>query len=270
MKREHKIFITFVFLLSLYISAHEHFNADLKQDANSNTGNVLNAGLQMQGDGAAGLNARQNSIKGEDEAALFKETNGDLGEGIENKTTPLSAEKSGAIKNNTIYKAQDAARALAENIEKAVYEKTGIRKKIQNIMNEKAFELGMKQTMFFNPTGLDISRASPGSFGSAKDVFVLLKYILEKNAGILSETKNKSFFAAPLNQDSREFLNTNLLLDSVPEIMFGKTGYTDLSGGNLALVLRIKKTDYAVIILNSGFYSRFYDTEKIISEIKRN
>ena len=164
----------------------------------------------------------------------------------------------------------DAARALAENIEKAVYEKTGIRKKIQNIMNEKAFELGMKQTMFFNPTGLDISRASPGSFGSAKDVFVLLKYILEKNAGILSETKNKSFFAAPLNQDSREFLNTNLLLDSVPEIMFGKTGYTDLSGGNLALVLRIKKTDYAVIILNSGFYSRFYDTEKIISEIKRN
>src|SRR3989344_1178579 len=111
MKREHKIFITFVFLLSLYISAHEHFNADLKQDANSNTGNVLNAGLQMQGDGAAVLNARQNSIKGEDEAALFKETNGDLGEGIENKTTPLSAEKSGAIKNNTIYKAQDGARA---------------------------------------------------------------------------------------------------------------------------------------------------------------
>ena len=85
-----------------------------------------------------------------------------------------------------------------------------------------------------------------------------------------SRTKNKSFFAAPLNQDSREFLNTNLLLDSVPEIMFGKTGYSDLSGGNLALVLRIKKTDYAVIILNSGFYSRFYDTEKIISEIKRN
>ena len=59
--------------------------------------------------------------------------------------------------------------------------------------------------------------------------------------------------------------NTNILTKKFNNIFISKTGYTDLAGGNLAVVINIKSSKIAIVVLSSTFKERFSDVEKLIN-----
>lgn len=140
---------------------------------------------------------------------------------------------------------------------------------ITEFMNKKAENLGTG-ARFNNSSGLDINGNIAGAYGSPKDVFIFIKHILENNPRILQKTKEKSIILSSVSGESHKFLNTNAVLDEIPEIIAGKTGYTNLSGGNLAVVFEKSGGDkFIIVVLRSSYDGRFEDVKLIISVIKK-
>jgi len=111
-----------------------------------------------------------------------------------------------------------------------------------NKMNQKAKELGMANTYFVDTTGLD-----PGNVSTATDLVLLTKEIL-KHPDLVKILGTRKY---------RDFENRNKLL-ALPNVIAGKTGFTDEAGECLMLV-----TDkYISIVLNAE--DRFEQSEKLI------
>ena len=128
-----------------------------------------------------------------------------------------------------------------------------------SLMNQKAAELGLTQTYFFNPTGLDISESQSGAYGSVKDMADLFLYILKEKASLFEITRYST-----LKIDSREFKNTNIISNEIPRVIFSKTGFSDLAGGNLAMVVDRGFENYVIIVvMGSTEQGRFEDVKKL-------
>lgn len=130
------------------------------------------------------------------------------------------------------------------------------------LMNKKARELGLAQTYFLNPTGLDFSAATAGAFGSAKNAAELIAYGLEHYPSMFEITSY-----GKLSVGSRRFKNTNKLVEKIPGIVAGKTGFSDLAGGNLVIVADMG-LEYPIIIavLGSSEKGRFEDVKILYDE----
>jgi D-alanyl-D-alanine carboxypeptidase (penicillin-binding protein 5/6) len=131
------------------------------------------------------------------------------------------------------------------------------------LMNEKAKELNLNQTYFLNATGLDLSENVSGGYGSAKDIAKLLLYVIKNDSSLIETTRLNS-----LTLHSREFKNTDEIVNEVPGFIAGKTGYSDLAGGNLAVVAD-KGYGHPVIIvvLGSTLEGRFNDVKTLYNLI---
>ncbi len=155
-----------------------------------------------------------------------------------------------------IESSNDAAHALAEVI--------GVEGFV-SLMNLKSEELGLKNTYFFNPTGIDQGQFT--NYSTTEDLKELSRYLLKKPL-ILKILSEKEY---PLYLDNRYFhhilYNTNELLKEVPEIIAGKTGYTAEAGGCLLLILKKEKPEiyFIAIVLNSS--DRFGDARKLIKYV---
>ncbi len=132
-----------------------------------------------------------------------------------------------------------------------------------SLMNQKSKELNLEQTFFLNPTGLDINSNLSGAYGSAKDIAMLLDYLLKKYPDLLEATRQESIF-----ENSRNFKNTNRIINEIPNIIAGKTGYSDLAGGNLALAVDV---DFGhpviIVVLGSSEEGRFEDVKTLYNEV---
>lgn len=132
-------------------------------------------------------------------------------------------------------------------------------------MNKTVASLGFGDMRFLNPTGLDQSKTVSGGYGSAKDVAGILWYILRNHADLVTETgekveKFKSDVAVHVAK------NTDEALFYVPGIVMSKTGYTDLAGGNLAIVDDIGLMHpVALVVLGSSYDGRFTDMAALVS-----
>lgn len=132
-----------------------------------------------------------------------------------------------------------------------------------SLMNEKSKELNLTQTFFLNSTGLDSNDFLAGAYGSAKDVGQSLNYLLKKHPSLLEATKYESLFI-----NSRQFKNTNKIINEIPRIIAGKTGYSDLAGGNLALAVDVDFSHPVIIVvLGSSEQGRFSDAKTLHSEV---
>lgn len=127
-------------------------------------------------------------------------------------------------------------------------------------MNIRAKELGLSQTYFRNPTGLDISDTEGGAYGSARDMTFLMEYILTHYPQILEQTQNE--FASVANENGATYLyeNTNYAVDRLAGLIGSKTGYTELAGGNLVVAFDVAfNRPVIVVVLNSSRNGRFDD-----------
>lgn len=138
-------------------------------------------------------------------------------------------------------------------------------------MNIRAKELSLQDTFFRNSTGLDISDTEGGAYGTAKDMSVLMEYILINHSDILhSTTKNKLSIH---NNDGvrHDTFNTNHYIQKIPGLIGSKTGFTNLSGGNLVVAFDAGLNRPIVIsVLGSTRHERFIDVLTLIKATKEH
>lgn len=131
-------------------------------------------------------------------------------------------------------------------------------------MNRKAEEIGLVQSYFDNPTGLDASDLRSGSYGSARDMAHLMEYMVRERPEVLTRTTETGWV---LENGSESFTasNTNAFVGTIPGIIGSKTGYTDLAGGNLVVAYDAGLNHPVVIsVLGSTYDGRFTDVLKLI------
>lgn len=134
-------------------------------------------------------------------------------------------------------------------------------------MNNMATVLGLKSMKFYNPTGLDISENQAGAYGSAKDVSDLIKHIVSYYPELVENTRDSNVTVNSVETGiAYNLQNTNLIIGDIPGVLASKTGYTDLAGGNLAVMFDIGVNHPIVaVVLGSTFEDRFKDMVKIAS-----
>lgn len=134
------------------------------------------------------------------------------------------------------------------------------------MMNERAKALALDQTEFFNESGLDVSKTQNGGYGSARNVALLFEELWGKFPEVIEITARKD--ARIYSQDNIAHIlpNTNEIVGHIPGLVASKTGYTDLSGGNLAVIFDRGMGDpVVVVVLGSGYKERFDDVQKLVT-----
>lgn len=135
-------------------------------------------------------------------------------------------------------------------------------------MNMYAKSLGLQQTYFLNPTGLDISLTHSGAYGSARDMSMLTAYLLRTKPELLAKTKDLVVSTDSLNA-SHIAENTNALVGMIPGLIASKTGYTDLAGGNLVIAFDAGIGHPAVVVVLGSTKDERFSDAIYLSEIAR-
>lgn len=161
-----------------------------------------------------------------------------------------------------IESSNDGAEALAEKMGRTefIYR-----------MNKKASEIGMTNTRFYNPTGLDIFTDDSAkelletNVSTPEDLEKLVVYILKNQSLIpqilsLSEKKIVSSSGVVHNLE-----NTNILLKENAGYLWGKTGYTKEANGCIILILNNYSAVNSGYIINviTGADDRFKEARKL-------
>ena len=127
----------------------------------------------------------------------------------------------------TVNSANDAAMALAEMV-------SGTEEAFANLMNDQAKGFGLKETIFFNASGLDGEYLGQGkeqtNRASAQDVATIAQKLLNDHPEVLDFTSLTDF----ITDDGVRLWSTNLMLPGMPHAFSGidglKTGFTDAAG----------------------------------------
>lgn len=136
-------------------------------------------------------------------------------------------------------------------------------------MNIRAEEIGLDSLLFKNPTGLDVSETEPGAVGSAKDVSLLLSYILKNYPEIVEPTQLSSARVYSESGGFHDVENTNEALYAIPNLVASKTGYTDLAGGNLTIAFDAGFGRTVIVtVLGSTRNERFSDALRIVNAVR--
>jgi len=136
-------------------------------------------------------------------------------------------------------------------------------------MNAKAKELGMNQTYYLNPSGLDVDVQSglSGAYGSAEDMAKLFSYIIKNKPSLLEMTAYDSLQFASADGALHAAINTNTVARSIPGLIASKTGLTDLANGNLVIAFDVGPAHPVVVaVLGSSADGRFKDVERLVGE----
>lgn len=129
----------------------------------------------------------------------------------------------------------DAANAAAITI-------SGNSEKFAEHMNERAKQIGMSNTHFITPSGLD----DENHYSTAYDMALLMTYALE-NEDFANLTSQKSATVSFINPNSKKttYANHNRLLSMYEYCIGGKTGYTMAAGR--CLVTAAKKDGLSLV-----------------------
>jgi len=149
-----------------------------------------------------------------------------------------------------VYSANDAAYiaalAVEDNVDDFIF-----------LMNQKSKSIGMQNTNFMNPDGLD----DENHYTTLNDLLIMTKYIVQ-NKEIIS-TVSKSKFISNASGKEKTYDNTNLLLN---EGFTGiKTGWTDKAGLTFIAYNQLNNREIITIvnksIVDEKKYNHFSDTK---------
>ncbi len=134
-------------------------------------------------------------------------------------------------------------------------------------MNEKAMELGMMDSVFTDPTGLD-----GGNKSTVKDLVLLAEELFaDRNILNIAGTKDISYQIINNGRYNR-VESTNSLLGTYLNIIAGKTGFSDEAGGCLLTITKGDRgQEILTIILGSeDRYIRFQEGKSLIQWVLDN
>ncbi len=159
----------------------------------------------------------------------------------------------------------DAALALAEIISSnKEVEKGSSVDKFVGLMNSKAKSIGMNSSLFSDPAGLEDEE----SYSTAEDLYVLLKYLREKDQydlvwDILQ--KESAVFKAVNADLIHTFHNNNPFITQLKDTVGGKTGYTNKAKESMVLVVKSPDKESEIIYIVLGSSDRFKDIKNLIN-----
>lgn len=134
----------------------------------------------------------------------------------------------------------DAALAIAKYV-------GGTVKDFVKMMNEKANEIGMNNTTFNNPSGLDQDK---GNYSTAYDMAILTCFAM-KNEEYKKITGTKKY-TLKTNINTYSWINKNKLLSIYKYTTGGKTGFTEIAKRTLVSTATKDNTNLVVVTLNDG------------------
>lgn len=153
----------------------------------------------------------------------------------------------------------DAAEAIAEAAGAVRNENE------QQLMQEAVQSAGLLHTQAANGTGLDIDTTEAGAYGSARDVAKLAALFLKTAPSLSAATTRTAVSITSLTGTPHSLSNTNPDVKNMSGLLLSKTGYTDLAGGNLAVVFDAGINHrIAIVVLGSTRDGRFTDVEKLM------
>ena len=160
-----------------------------------------------------------------------------------------------------VVSSNDAARVLAT----ALNDDGNSESAFVDAMNNKANELGMLNTYFLNPSGLDVDEETlSGTYGTTEDIVILFNHILNEYPEIFAATTFDSVARSSQSGNRYSGDNTNDLVNSIPGLVASKTGFTDLAGGNLVVVFDAGiGQKYVIAVLGSSKEGRFSDVRAL-------
>lgn len=134
------------------------------------------------------------------------------------------------------------------------------------LMNKLAGDLALRHSYFLNTTGLDESASHSGAYGSAGDMARLFAHAATSSPELFAATARESVEIISLEGTRARSRNTDQALDALPGLVLGKTGFTDLAGGNLAVVVDLTPEHRIVaVVLGSTREGRFSDMRALIA-----
>ena len=151
----------------------------------------------------------------------------------------------------------DAAYALANDYNEMTEES------FVSLMNLEAESLGLENTHFVNPTGLDSNPPTALNYSTAEDLVNFTKYLLKKPLiwEILSTPKFDLYGPELIN--TNELLGYNLPTTQI-NIIGGKTGWTPEAGGCFLLVMEVPRSSGYIINVILGSGDRFEEMKKLV------
>ncbi len=156
-----------------------------------------------------------------------------------------------------IYSANDAAEVLAQNhpAGRAVF---------IGLMNKKVKDLGLTNSHFTNPVGLD----DGAQYSTTRDLVIVAKYAMQNP--VFSEivgTKERIVKSVD-GKVIHRLTNINRLLGEVPGVKGVKTGWTENARENL--VTYVDRDGRKVMIVVLGSSDRFGETKELIEWVYNN
>ena len=131
-------------------------------------------------------------------------------------------------------------------------------------MNAKASILGMRDTHFVDPAGLD-----DAGYSTASDLIKAVTYALRHNAIWSFSRQVTATIVSTDGKITHEIKNTDQLLGVLSDIVGGKTGYTDSALGCMILIIDVPNQSDSIIAIVLGSHDRFGDMKNLISWAKR-
>jgi len=132
------------------------------------------------------------------------------------------------------------------------------------LMNEKAKDYELKQSVFVEPSGVD-----EGNLSSAREIAQLSLKTFLNNSPIWGILKNETLEIASLDGNKHFLENTNELI-SDKFVFSGKTGYTSKARGTLAIIADSGQNDRKIVAVILGSEDRFGDMDKLLKWVRRN
>ena len=150
----------------------------------------------------------------------------------------------------------DAAVALSE----AVEQKTG--KSFVGLMNEKVDKMGLTSTRFSDPSGFNSTNIS-----TTNEIVKIVKHSFDQSIIWQILKTSEIDLSSDDGEIKHHWINTDELLNRLPNVIGGKTGYTTEAEGCLILAVEISSKKIVSVVL--GAQERFLETEELIKWVER-
>jgi len=156
--------------------------------------------------------------------------------------------------------ANDAAIALGKHM-------AGSQDAFADIMNKKAKDLGLADTHFCTPSGLDLNdeSAAAGCYSSAYDIARIAAYSLRYDTiWKIARMPSNSIITSADGKIQHTILNTDQLLDQMPNIVGAKTGFTPMAGYSLLTVVADPSNKHRIIGVVLDDSTRWQDIRTMV------
>lgn len=154
--------------------------------------------------------------------------------------------------------ANDAAIALAKHV-------SGTEEKFVELMNKKAQAMGLEDTHFCTSSGLEIEGKESECYSSAYDISRIAAYSMKYDLvwEIFRLPNNTTVYSAD-GTCSHQIINTDLVLDQIPNCLGGKTGFTPMAGHSLLLAASDATGKHKIIAVVLDDPYRWQDVRKMV------